>query len=166
MKLRVIIEGPKVHNIGYRVFLLNRALFNGIEKISASNESGDDGLQKVIILIEGDEEQINEYLVFIQKNHPAEAMVNSIKTDPYTRNIISIQDYMHLAQIEKLNKGIPAILKICDFKEKMIGKQDESVQEIKALRTDIKNEINERFNAIERELIHMKEALHKAGIPA
>lgn len=49
MKKKIIITGPSVHDVGYRVFLLNRALNEGLIGFSASNEVGEDGEQQVVV---------------------------------------------------------------------------------------------------------------------
>ena len=98
-----------------------------------------------------------------------------------------IMHYVHLAQVEQLDKGIPAIFDIRSLQERMldkqdqmldkqdqmlgkqdimIEKQDETKDEIHALRSDLKTEMNERFNKIEHELEAVKEALMKHGILA
>lgn len=46
----------------------------------------------------------------------------------------------------------------------MLGEQDQMVEEIHALRSDLKNELIERFTMIEHEPTIMKETLHKSGI--
>lgn len=187
MKIKVIITGQSVHEVGYRVFLLNRALTEGLDGFSASNEINADGNPLVIVFAEGDEESIQEYSRLIKKEFPPHALVQDISIEPYERRVIKILDYMHLVQVEQLDKGIPAILSIKSSQEQMLVKQDQMLDiqdqmlakqdqmlvkqeetntEIHALRSDLKTELNERFNKIEHELAIMKEALYKSGILA
>lgn len=222
MKIRAVISGSSVHDVGYRVFLLNKALSEGLEGFSATNSQGPDDIPRVIVLAEGDEEGISDFSEYIKVYFPSHAMVDSIIIEPYERRVIRILDYMHLVQVEQLDKGIPAILSIKSSQEQMLekqdrmlekqdrmldkqdsmltkqdsflekqdrilekqdrmldkqdslltkqdgmlGKQDAIVTEIRALRTDLKTEMNERFNKLEHELQMVKDALHRSGIMA
>jgi acylphosphatase len=60
MKLKIVIHGPKVHNVGYRYFLLNQADNLGLKGFSARNMKAN-GLQVVQIFVEGDENQVSEF---------------------------------------------------------------------------------------------------------
>jgi acylphosphatase len=46
-KLRIIITGPKVHEVGYRYWLMNQAMALGIEGFNATNVIDADKHQKV-----------------------------------------------------------------------------------------------------------------------
>jgi len=173
MKIKVLITGSQVHDIGYRVFLLNHAMIFGLEGFMASNTIIHDDKQQIIVFAEGDKESIEEFCAEIKENKPPNAIVDSIITQPTEKRVMSIMHYVHLAQVEQLDKGIPAILGIeslqeqmLDKQDKMLDKQDETKNEIHALRSDLKTEMNERFNKIEHELEIMKESLIKHGIIA
>lgn len=103
MKKKIIITG-QVHEVGYRFFLLNRALTEGIEGFSASNEVNAEGNQQVVVFAEGDEQSIDEYCQIIQTDIPPHAHVSTIHIEPYERRVIKILDYMHLVQVEQLEK--------------------------------------------------------------
>jgi len=194
IKNKIIINGLKVHDVGYRVFLLNRALTSGLTGFSAFNHTTPDKVQQIEIGIEGDADAIEEFVTGLQDNIPVHAIVDNISIEPYSKRVISILDYMHLAQVEQLDKGIPAILSIQSSQEKMLEKQDQMLEkqdlmldkqdqmleiqkqmvdtqkqtnkEIQTLRYDLKTEMNERFNKLEHELEQVKDALHKHGIMA
>jgi len=57
MKLKARIKGEKVHDVGYRVFLLDLALELGIERFAACNRIGC-GSEVVSVMAEGDDDQI------------------------------------------------------------------------------------------------------------
>ena len=187
IKNKIIIEGPKVHEVGYRVFLLNRALTFGLTGFSAFNHTNPDNIQQIEICIEGDPEAVNEFVTVLHENIPVHAIVDTISINPFSKRVIGIMDYLHLVQVEQLDKGIPAILSIQSSQEKMLERQDqmlmkqdqmieqqeqmidtqkETNKEIQTLRYDLKTEMNERFNKIEHELREVKDALHKHGIMA
>lgn len=173
MKIQVLISGFRVHDVGYRIFLLNNAMILGLEEFMAVNTKTTDNKQQIIVSIEGDEESIEDFCSEIKENKPPAAIVDSIISKPLTKRVIPIMHYVHLAQVEQLDKGIPAILDIRSLQERMLDKQDQMLDkqdqtkdEIHALRSDLKTEMNDRFNRIEHELEIMKEALMKHGIMA
>jgi hypothetical protein len=53
MKLKITIAGAKVHDVGYRVFLLKQAMNAALPGLSTYNWD-EGGQQKVIALVEGD----------------------------------------------------------------------------------------------------------------
>jgi len=59
-KLRVKIKGSKVHDVGYRVLLVNKALSFGISNFNVFN-TYIDSVQTVIAIIEADDEIIDEF---------------------------------------------------------------------------------------------------------
>ena len=59
MKKKIKIIGSKVHDIGYRYFLMENALAFGIEKFRAVNV--EDGKQVVEVYVEGDDEAVNGF---------------------------------------------------------------------------------------------------------
>jgi acylphosphatase len=67
MKLKVKIAGPKVHDIGYRVFLLKHAMNLALSGLSTYNWE-EDGQQEVIALVVGDEARITAFLQTVEKN--------------------------------------------------------------------------------------------------
>ena len=128
IKNKIIIQGPKVHDVGYRVFLLNRALQSGLIGFSAFNQTLPDNIQQIEICIEGDAESIEEFTTDLHDNIPVHAIVDTISIEPYDKRVITIMDYMHLVQVEQLDKGIPAILSIQSSQEKMLEKQDRMLE--------------------------------------
>ncbi|CAG0972816.1 hypothetical protein METP2_01498 [Methanosarcinales archaeon] len=127
MKIKAKIIGNKVHEVGYRVFLLRKALELGAERFNAYNtkENGD---QVLISFLEGDSDQISIFQDYVQNNKPENAKVSDIIFEDYTGYLIGIVDYMHLIQVEQLSKGIPAILSIDRKQDKMLEKQDQMLE--------------------------------------
>ncbi|OPY50096.1 MAG: hypothetical protein A4E48_02017 [Methanosaeta sp. PtaU1.Bin060] len=64
MKLKVKIVGSKVHEVGYRVFLLKHAMNLALPGLSTYNWE-ENGQQEVIALVEGDEAPLG-HLRFLQ----------------------------------------------------------------------------------------------------
>ncbi len=166
MKLRTKITGSKIHDVGYRVFLLRKALELGMEKFNAYNTKENKN-QVLIALLEGSEEQITAFVDFAKMNKPESAEVTDVAFEDYEGYVLSIGDYMHLIQVEQLSKGIPAILSIDRKQDKMLEKQDkilekldetkkEVVGEIRDLRWDMKSYMDKRLVKIENDIATIK----------
>jgi acylphosphatase len=65
MKLKIKITGPKVHEVGYRYFLMSNAIDMGLEGFHARNKTGGK-MPEVIALVEGDEEIIADYTKLVE----------------------------------------------------------------------------------------------------
>lgn len=166
MKLKTKITGRRVHEIGYRVFLLRKALELGVERFSAYNTK-ENGNQVLIAFLEGDENQIATFREFASSNKPENAEVSDRAFEDYEGYVMNIVDYMHLIQVEQLSKGIPAILSIDKKQDRMLEKQDrmlekldetknEIVGEIRELRWDLKSYLDEKLMRIESDIAQIK----------
>ena len=124
MKMQASITGSPVHGVGYRVFLLQKALDYGILRFNARNEVSHEK-QQVIVRAEGEPAMIEEFCSFIRSESPPDAIISDISFQEYTGYVISIVDYMHLVPIEQLSKGIPAIISIDKKQDRMLDKQDQ-----------------------------------------
>ncbi|NLM28876.1 MAG: acylphosphatase [Methanomicrobiales archaeon] len=123
MKMQAIITGRKVHDVGYRVFLLQRCLDLGFQKFRARNRV-QDGAEQVVVQYEGDPGQVDAFNSIIREEHPPDADVSDIVFEQYEGYVIPAIDYIHIIQIEQLAKGIPAIISIDKIQGKMLEKQD------------------------------------------
>ena len=159
MKLKTKIMGSKVHEVGYRVFLLRKALEIGVERFNAYNTK-ENGTQVLVALLEGNEDQIPAFVDFTKTNKPENAEVVEITFEDYDGYVTSIGDYMHLIQVEQLTKGIPALQSIDGKQDKMLDKLDETkkeiVGEIRDLRWDLKSYMDKRLVKIESDVARIK----------
>jgi acylphosphatase len=103
MKMQASITGNPIHGVGYRIFLLQKALGDGIQRFDARNEVNNEK-QQVIVRAEGEPDIIEAFSSFIRsKSHPA-AIISDISFQEYTGYVISIIDYMHMIQVEQFSK--------------------------------------------------------------
>ncbi len=165
MKLEITITGKKVHDVGYRHFLLTHALMRGIDKLYVYNVDLEE-MQAVIAYVDGEEETVGDFLSFIKTNFPIEAETSDVKHKEYKGRIMDINQYMHLAHVEQLDKGIPAIIEMKgDMKEmkggikQILVKQEETIQEIKNIRFDLKSYLDIRFKEVFSEISRIKEKI-------
>ena len=124
MKMQAVITGKRVHGVGYRVFLLQKALERGVQRFDARNVVLD-GEQQVVVRIEGEQAMIEAFQSGVNDEYPPDARVFNISFGAYDGYVISISDFMHLIQVEQLTKGIPAIISIDTKQDRLLEKQDQ-----------------------------------------
>ncbi|WP_457549286.1 acylphosphatase [Archaeoglobus sp.] len=124
MKLKITIIG-KVHGVGYRLHLLNLADSLFIERFDARNVKID-GKQAVVVLVEGDEETLKEFVELVKTTKPEKAVVEDIKVEEFKGRVRTIDSYRNSLMIEQLNKIVQVGLN-------MLEKQDETIKKIEEL---------------------------------
>ncbi len=158
MKLKTIIKGGKVHEVGYRFFLFTKAMELGCDRFFAKNES-DGGIQIVVAIIEGDELQLADFRMFAQSHRPEGSDVADIAFEDYSGPIMSTDAFLHFFTADQLNKGIPALLRIDRKQERMLEKQDKTIAKLDETRADIVSEIRSSREEITAKLDENREAI-------
>jgi hydrogenase maturation factor HypF (carbamoyltransferase family) len=133
MKLKVKIAGPKVHDVGYRVFLLKHAMNMALPGLSTYNWKENDQ-QEVIALVEGDEARIAPFLEAIEKNKPELAEVSKVTSEPYDGDVGRTSEVAMLCSFVQLDKAIPLLLEMSDDLKAVRKTSDMTLDEIKAVR--------------------------------
>jgi acylphosphatase len=113
MKLKVKIAGTKVHDVGYRVFLLKHAMNLALPGLSTYNWE-EDGQQEVIVLVEGDEARITAFLQTIEKNKPEPSEVSKVTFEDYDGDVGRTSEVAMFCSFVQLDKAIPLLLDIRD----------------------------------------------------
>ncbi len=111
MKLKILIHGPKVHNVGYRYFLLNNADILGLKGFSVRNMKAN-GQESVQILVDGDDCQVHEFLETVKTQQPKAAKVADITTEDYQDRVESLSRFSFRFQSLQVSKGVESILRI------------------------------------------------------
>ena len=172
MKLKIVIHGPKVHNVGYRYFLLNEADNLGLKGFSARNMKAN-GRQVVQIFVEGDENQVSEFQEIVKTQQPKAAEVADVTLEDYPDRVESLSRFSFRFQSLQVSKGIESILRIEKLQEtmlekqdQMLGKQDQMLDKLENVRLDIVDEIrtsseshiSEMKNAGERNAVDLRDS--------
>lgn len=126
LKKRIVIRGGRVHDVGYRPFLLGIAESLEIGRFSADNIVVD-GIQAVDVLIEDVEDRVNAFLDVVAKRVPEGADVEGFDVANYDGGVMrtgSYYRYLTSMQLEKMT----------EYGGRMIVKQDETIGEVKGLR--------------------------------
>ena len=171
MKLKVKITGPKVHDVGYRVFLLKNAMNLALPGLSTYNWE-ENGQQEVIALVEGDEARIAPFLQAIEKNKPELAEVSKVTSEPYDGDVGRTIEMAMLCSFVQLDKAIPLLLKIQENTAvipqisediKAVRKNTDTIpqvlEEIKGLREDVQPGYGMHFRQVQSDVRAIKERL-------
>jgi acylphosphatase len=168
MKLKIKITGPKVHDVGYRVFLLKNAMNLALPRLSTYNWE-ENGQQEVIALVEGDEARIAPFLQTIEKNKPELAEVSKVTSEPYDGDVGRTIEMAMLCSFVQLDKAIPLLLKIQENTAmihrisediKAVRKTgDATLDEIKGMREDIQPGYGMHFRQVQSDVRAIKERL-------
>jgi acylphosphatase len=164
MKAKEIVIKGRVHDVGYRLFLLSEAERLFIEKFDARNVLVD-GEQHLIVLVEGAEEKISRFVEFAESNYPPEASVDSVEV----RSIDSFRQSLMVFQLAKIAQaGVGMLGKQDAMLEKqdlMVEKQDETIEVIKEeggkTREVLKGKIEEDVEWLKEEINGIKVTLGK-----
>ena len=124
---RIIIEGEKVHNVGYRPFLLSKAWELNIPNYFARNIKEEDGVEQVEVYLGGDEEQVQEFIEFIKNNYPPKANVSGVREAEPPGRIMQIDKYDRVLSAEQRNTMVQTGLIMIGKQDQMICKQDQMI---------------------------------------
>ena len=165
MKLKIKIAGPKVHDVGYRYFLMSTAIDMGLRGFQARNRAGEKE-QEVIALVDGDEEAITDFKAMVGAKKPEHAEISNITCVDYEGDVMRTGEYAQVCSAQQLNKAIPLLLDMRnDLKEmkgdiKAVRKTgDETLSEIKAVRknTDAIPRLEANTNLVLEEIKGLRE---------
>ena len=126
---KITIKG-KVHDVGYRLFLLSEAERLFIERFDARNVLVD-GEQLLIVLVEGVEKKINRFVDFAESNYPPEASVRYVEVEDDGEAVRSIDVFRQSLMVFQLAKIAQAGVGMLKKHDTMLEKQDEMIKVIK-----------------------------------
>jgi acylphosphatase len=140
LKKKIIIKGKKVHDVGYRLFLLDEAEARLIPYLNAKNIKNE--MEVVEVLVGGEKEQVESFAGFVETDFPEDAEVDSISVEEYEGNIKTIESFSRSFSISQLSKiartGVAmlniqkdmnnTINKISESQNKMLVKQDKMLE--------------------------------------
>lgn len=172
MKLKIKITGPKVHDVGYRYFLMSMAMSNRIRMFEAHNTEID-GNQEVIVFADGEDKAVEAFRALVKTKRPARSEVSNISFEAFDGEIMRIGEYAQFCSTVQLNKAIPVLLDIRDDikavrktteatleETKAIRKTtDTTLEEIKGLREDIQPGYGMSFRQMQADIKAIKEQI-------
>jgi acylphosphatase len=154
MKLKIKITGPKVHDVGYRYFLMSMAMTNRIRMFEAHNIESNEG-DEVLVFLDGDEETVKAFRTLAETKRPARSEVSSIAFEDYDGDVMKIGEFAQFCSIVQLNKAIPVLLEIRDN----TAVTPQILEEIKAMREDIQPGYGMTLRQVQSDVRTIKERL-------
>ena len=133
MKLMIKITGPKVHDVGYRYFLMSNAIDIGLKGFHARNRTGEKE-PEVIALVEGDEETIADFKRLVETQKPEHSQISSIAFEDYKGDVMKTESYAQICSAIQLNKAIPLLLDMRNDLNAVRKTSEMTLDEIKAVR--------------------------------
>ena len=133
MKLKIKITGPKVHDVGYRYFLMSNAIDIGLKGFHARNRTGEKE-PEVIALVEGDEETIADFKRLVETQKPEHSQISSIAFEDYKGDVMKTESYAQICSAIQLNKAIPLLLDMRNDLNAVRKTSEMTLDEIKAVR--------------------------------
>ncbi|MFQ6055960.1 MAG: acylphosphatase, partial [Methanosarcinales archaeon] len=127
MSKKIIIKG-KVHDVGYRPFLLGKAEAFELERFFADNVFLN-GKPAVEILIDAEESKIANFIEILEKVVPERAKVEEIKVEDYEGYVMKIESYYRYLTAMQL-------FKIATYGGKMLEKQDKTIEILESVKDD------------------------------
>ncbi len=173
MKRRLLITGNKVQDIGYRMFLLNLASEHDLIGFQAKNLNRN----AVEVKYEGPDESVLAFESDVREFIPEGAEVENIVFEDYDGPVKDIEKFRSYFTTLQLGKMIEVGLEMVRKQDLMLGKQDETLGELRAfrqeskqnqeliinelrgVRKDLKTMMDERLVKIERDLEAIKARL-------
>ncbi len=123
MKAKKIIIKGKVHDVGYRLFLMSEAESLFIENFDARNVVVDEE-QRLVALIGAPEEKINGFTDFVQSNSPPDASVLAVEVEDYTEKVRSIESFRQSFMVSQTVKLVQAGVGMLGKQDMVLGKLD------------------------------------------
>jgi acylphosphatase len=151
MKQKIKITGPKVHEVGYRYFLMSNAIDMGLKGFHARNRTGEKE-PEVIALVEGDEEAIADFKKLVETKKPERSQVSSIVFEDYDGDVTKTESYAQICSAIQLNKAIPVLLEIRDNTKN-------TLEEIKGMREEIQPGYGMTLRQVPSDIRAIKERL-------
>ena len=157
MKIKIEITGRKVHDVGYRYFLMSLAMSNRIRMFEAHNIEGSVGKagQEVQVFVDSNEEAIKAFRTLVETKRPVHSEVSNIVFDDFDGEVMKIGEYAQFCSTVQLNKAIPVLLEIKDNTKAT----PQILEEIKGMREDILPRYANHFRQVQADVKAIKERL-------
>ena len=165
MALKITITG-KVRGVGYRAFLLEEADSLLIPKFEARNVKIN-GKEALIVLIDGEKEQIESFVRFVRENKPEKAVVEEIKVEEYRGIVRDIEKFRAGFTSTQLSKIIQVGLVMVEKQDLMLKKQDETIAAVKEVKKAVEEvkegvkEVKEAVEEVEEGVNEVKKAVNE-----
>jgi len=156
MGKKITLHG-KVHNVGYWLLLLEQADSMFIPYFDAKNIKPE-GKETLVILADGEDAQLTEFIEFVNSNFPEKAVVESITVSEYTGKIKDIDKFRQSFDTIQLSKIVQSGLVLLEY-TKYIPEIRDDIKEIRMKSYGTNHLLEEIILKIETEIQTIKMAL-------
>ena len=161
MARRLLIRGPRVTEVGYRLFLFQRATALGLTGFYARNLDG-----ALEILVDGPEPALEEFVMLAREERPPAVEVRSVEVGEYSGPVPDIESFYRAFSLEQLVKIVQAGVQMLgkqnlmlgkmdqmlEKQDQMLGKQDLLITEVRSAKEELKKEMMEGFDRLRSDL--------------
>jgi acylphosphatase len=127
VKKRILLIGGKVHDVGYRPFLLGLAESLEINRFFADNTFVKDK-QGVEILIDDEEDKIKAFIDIIGRKYPENAVFDKIEQKDYEGRVMSAESYFRYLNALQLSRIATYGGGMLEKQDSMLEKQDSMLE--------------------------------------
>lgn len=120
---RLLVKGQKVHDVGYRPFLLGLAESLEIERFFADNIFIE-GKQAVYALIDSSGEKVKAFIEIASSKFPENSDVKKVEEEDYTGNVMKTESYYRYLTAMQLSRIATYGGNMLEKQDKMLEKQD------------------------------------------
>ena len=143
MKAKEITIKGKVHDVGYRLFLLSEAEELLIGKFDARKVLVE-GEQHLFVRVEGAEEKVSRFAEFAESNYPPGASVESVEVKDYGEEVRSIDSFRQSLMVFQVTKMAQAGVG-------MLGKQDKTIEILESVKGDTSKMLEKQDMMLEKQ---------------
>ncbi|MDO8726875.1 MAG: acylphosphatase [Candidatus Methanoperedens sp.] len=126
IKKKIIIKGQRVHDVGYRPYLLGIAESLEIERFFAKNILIDEK-QVVHALVDSSEEKVKAFIDIVSTEFPEKSEVENVELEDLIGNVMKIESYYRYLTATQLSKIATYGGKMLDMQEKTLNKQEKTL---------------------------------------
>ncbi|MEM2787908.1 MAG: acylphosphatase [Archaeoglobaceae archaeon] len=162
MAIRITIRG-RVHDVGYRLFLLEEADSLFIPCFDVRNVKID-GKEALIVLIDGEKEQLEQFVEFVKSNKPEMAVVEEISVEEFKGRVRDIDKFRASFNTSQLSKIVQVGVKMLERQDLMLQKQDETIKKIEEVGKKVdqtREELGRKIEEVGRKVDQTREELGK-----
>ena len=165
MKQKIKISGPKVHDVGYRPYLIELAMKWSLHGFEVFNDD-ENGQQVVVVLLEGDDRRINQFFKYVTTQRPPLALVDKVTSSEYAGDVMPMWQAASINTATQINKAVPILLEIKDNVKEIKGdvktvkaNTGTIIDEVRGLREDIQPGFATQFQRVQADVRAIKERL-------
>ncbi|MEM5823231.1 MAG: acylphosphatase [Archaeoglobaceae archaeon] len=156
MAIRITIKG-KVHEVGYRLFLLEEADSLFIPCFDARKVKIN-GKEALIVLVDGDKEQLEQFIEFVKRNKPENALVEEISVEEFKGKVRDIEKFRASFNTSQLSKIVQVGVKMLEKQDLMLQKQDETIKKIEEVGRKV-DEVGRKVDEVGKKVDQTREEL-------